>query len=370
MNPQTAKKIEKTLSNYKSFVYFYAILMNLIAWLGALVHLITLKHHLLLRIRKPLINTADCVADELMASGHVTTYRKNRLEVSDIDGFIETKKCDSLLFSSLYWAAGMNVNITMAQDKHTPGRWYRRSWRYPQCYPQFSGSTISRDMLIGLMVGAFFQSDFVILLDLHRYGRKRCWLMGEGMFTRIHFGSSLEALLAKCMLHPKFSKYYKKLSLYERARMRVSALKPITYSKGLSGYQAHLQTLVAILKIFAQGGYTDEDTKALLFEPDYNFSNLLATIVAASDPKYYDFNDISSLAISKVSPMGILNKVQGLLSHYPADRLPHSSDVSTHWVWEDSEPVCSDDDSDVTHSGGDILFLYKVCRNLVRLEDK
>lgn len=349
-----AKKLEMKLSEYKSFVVFYALVMNFLGWVLALIQILTLRHHRISYVKR--IHSSDVrhlkyIIDRLDEAGLKSTYRRYSSEIIDKDGFIEYKTCDSLLFSSLYWASGMNVNIKMAEDKLEPGRWYRRSIRHNQCYPKYSKSTISRDMLIGLMLGAFVRGEFDILLNLHRYGRKNLWLMGDGAFTRIHLGSGLESTLALCLMHPKFASKFKGLQRKERVRIAISSWKPVTYGTNLKGYQKHLLTLHLILRILVNGGLQKAEIDALVDE-EWGHSDLLHHAVSTVWHTWKTTEPYLSQIIEK----------------YPKDRLPTNEDFETKWLWEGNESFNPHHKENV-HSGGDILFLHAVCLLLINLSN-
>lgn len=361
-----AKGLEKGVSKYRWIAVLYAMIMNMLSWLLAGIQLLTFTHHKYKPVKtaykERLYELLNEINDKL--SNQLATYRKNYGEVTDEDGFIEYKKCDSLLFSSLYYAAGMDVNITMAQDKGTPGKWYRRNIRHQQCYPAFSGSSISRDMLIGLMVGAFMRSNFTILLDLYNYGKKHSWLMGEGALSRIHLGSTLENTLALCLMNSKFSNEFNKLEFWQKLRIRISSFKPVVYGKGLKKYQLHLQALTVFLRVLAQGGFTNQDILAVRDgSRDYlNETNLLMIILYAATPNQSDnLNNIyaSFHASAIVDRLSII---------YPIYQLPSSDRIGSHWLWEGNERVTPPRDEEGGgnyYSGGDILFLQKFVQVLL-----
>ena len=105
----------------------------------------------------------------------------------DANGFILTDKCDSLLFSSLLSAAGLDVAVDAAKD--SSGAWHRRPAQ--DCGPANgnSRSTISRDMIIGLMWHFWMRQDVAgatqLMNDLraNKYMLKGDGSIGELLMT-------------------------------------------------------------------------------------------------------------------------------------------------------------------------------------------
>jgi len=351
------KKIEDLVSNYRLTLVSYALLYNTLIWVYTVFRIIAFRHQKLLKNYDIDSDIASKLSQSLYNTGLVQTYTKFYPDVSDKDGFIMYDKCDSLLFSALAWASGRNVNIELAEDKKKKGLWNRRSMKYNSCYPQYSRSTISRDMIIGLMIGAFVRRRFDILLDLHRYGRANYWIMGKGSVSKVHLGSNLESLLGLCLSSVKFKNQFNKLSQLEQMRIRLSTWKPITYSKDLKGYQFHLQTLVVILKMLATEECQSSDTAGLEGGDTwhYGFANAIKMIVLDS----IDTNEDLSKARFHYSDKWIKDN----LRKYPKDRLPNYEDVATHWIWEGHTST----ELDTTYTGCDVLFIHKILSEFARI---
>jgi len=97
----------------------------------------------------------------------------------DPSGFVETHKCDSLIWSGLMSAAGYDVDMVAAEVG--PGEWLRRPSNYKECYASNeSFSTISRDQLLGVYWHAWIHKDRAMLERLWDYGSANAWRMGSG----------------------------------------------------------------------------------------------------------------------------------------------------------------------------------------------
>lgn len=88
--------------------------------------------------------------------------------------------CDSLLFNSIYAFSGGNPQLLAAKSE--TNKWYRTPAK--NCYPKHSGSEISKDMYIGLMLYLFVSQNTEELKKIQRFGVKNSWIMGEGPLTR------------------------------------------------------------------------------------------------------------------------------------------------------------------------------------------
>ena len=87
--------------------------------------------------------------------------------------------CDGLLFNSLYAFSGGNVGIDKARS--ASGKWFRTTDH--SCYPNRSGSDLSKDMVIGLMLYLYSSKRFDDLKRLSDYGKRNLWIMGRGPYA-------------------------------------------------------------------------------------------------------------------------------------------------------------------------------------------
>lgn len=102
-------------------------------------------------------------------------------EVSDQEtGWPSVTDCDGLKWSGLACAAGAPVKIEMAE--YQPGVFHRRP--PPACWNAVDGdvgsqSTVSNDMILGLMWCQWRRADGAPLARLADYAEKRDWFVGE-----------------------------------------------------------------------------------------------------------------------------------------------------------------------------------------------
>lgn len=256
-------------------------------------------------------------------------YRSNLSKHQDTFGFIEFEHCDSTLFSGLLGCHKfVDVNLIAARNQKTK-QWFRRPLEYDECWASGkSRSTISRDMLLGVMAWSFFNNRSDVLQDIYRYAKRNFWRMGQG---RYHGADTL--------MNPDY------MSLLARLIYKMTGVShwirywPLSVDQHASGYQAHLQCVYLILA-FQANGYLNGDQLSAI-EKMYNAdqTNLLKTILY-----YKTFGHDIVLDFN--------------WHHYPSSRNPSSRDRSEPWAIQRSEgdqglkpsPNCR------IHSGGDLIF--------------
>lgn len=252
-------------------------------------------------------------------------------QIQDGNGFIDTDHCDSLMFSGLYGSAGGTVNLATARDSN--GQWFRRPLNYEACYPGHSASTISRDAFTGVLWYIWENKRLDLAEDLYSYGVGHTWIMGSGDISTLLFTPIYQSTLAEIIYklggtnHP------------------ISRSLSFSYDKHV-GFEAHLDVLMILLRADIMGSVTDKGLELLKYNYDRNPKNALFSY---GWHKYSDGNQ-------KETYDALLDE-----DMFPSNRLPASADRCEAWVWQrdggaDWEPC----DQGKTHSGGDLLFIYKL----------
>lgn len=257
----------------------------------------------------------------------------------DTNGWITDTKCDGLLFNSLNAVAGASVDIASAQDKST-GQWFRHPLK--DCYPKESGSTISRDMLIGLAIWIWHTKNLESLNKLIQYGNAHKdssgdWIMGE----EVEGGHSVALNLA-----------FRELLLAMKDSLEGKALSNLSDEilTIVEGFEAHLQ----VLHFYLQGRMFNGINETQLS---------LITLYFERDPKNALFAYLYHLYVDG----DMTDAVQILLTtkYFPNPRLPASEDRCEFYLWQRSSTKNgwqSDDwlpcaEKKLTHSGVDFLFV-------------
>ena len=252
----------------------------------------------------------------------------------DKNGFIETDHCDSLLFSGLLSCVG-GIEIKLEAARDSSGQWYRRPQQ--NCFPHGSKSTISRDMLLGLLWGAYFNKRLDIIEQVIKYATDHALMMGDAVNLKVKFG--------RCLMTPSLLGLYAEASYALGGPNRFLLRKiPASLSTNMTGFQAHLTVLNALLRKEITG--TEKYNKLLNIYANKNKFNPLFQYAADNLIMARDILDNESL--------------------WPKDRLPTRLDRKSSWVLErdnpaDWQPAITDTHKE--HTGGDYLFVDWLLRS-------
>lgn len=255
-------------------------------------------------------------------------YQRLFEAVSDKNGFIATEHCDSLMYSSL---ANPNINLQAAEIE--PGKWLRRPTDYPECFSSGeSKSNISRDGLVGVIYRSLKNKDVAMLKRMWDYGQSHNWVMGQDGWQHSVFTPDYIALLAQALYKTSDGKYDYIARVFTFPKM----------VPALPGYTSQLQAIYIKLKDELYNTYNGDIARKLF---DQNKINPLLAIIADDKEAATDL----------------------LLQTWPEDRLPTSHDWCADWLLDQASngngrnPCLNED---VTHSGGDFLFVTRLVLNL------
>lgn len=273
-------------------------------------------------------HVSDPKRDELLRKYEV--YQRFSTYTQDEQGFILTDECDSLIFSSLLGTT-KSVKIETARDNQ--GAWHRRPLSYEECYPAYSGSSISRDMFIGVFWYIWVNRRLDLAQQIYSYGAANSWVMGEGDLSRTYMTPGLQATLAELIYRLGGEDHYVVRSV------------PQVYTAN-TGFAAHLDVLHILLRGEMIGSVNDAELHILEQQTQRMPRNGLFSY------SYHRFTDGNQ-------DQAITTLLDSTL--FPADRLPTSSDRCEPWIWQRDEgsdwQPCG---GDKMYSGGDYLFLTKL----------
>ena len=178
-------------------------------------------------------------------------------ERSEMYGWPSDDDCDGLLWAGEASSGGAQVDLLAAE--RAPGEMLRTPYdpSFPEreCFARGgSKSTISRDMLLGYMLGLLRTKDLFSARRLYDYGKAHDWMMGspQGILTAVYFNPNMQALLARLIYV---------LSDKTDARDRHDAV-PV-YFTVKKDYEKHLQ----VLSIYLFGEMTRRAGKGYITQP-------------------------------------------------------------------------------------------------------
>jgi len=272
-------------------------------------------------------------------------YLENIKKVQDEFGFVHNEGCDSLLFSAL---TGLAVDVDLLAARDGWGQWFRKPAK--NCYSNYllnqenentpgwekladSKSTISKDMLLGVIFWAVFHERLDVLEDLYEYGKRKEWVMGKGPLSRTYIGGLIAGRDLRHLLIEAIG-----------TLKRDPNVKRYSYTWiPMPDYQAHLQTLRLLVVGMLRGQI-----------PKLGY--LMVKYHMKKNPQ----NPLFSYAVARYTDGDYTLTKKLLLDerYWPKCRLPTSSDRCEGWILQREkgynwEPC----DKEKIHSGGTFLFL-------------
>ena len=222
----------------------------------------------------------------------------------------------------------MTVDIDAAQDPKT-GQWYRGPI---DNLPPNQPSTISRDMVLGLLWYCWRQKRLDLLEQFWDYCKKNHWVIGQGDASRICLLPGLQGTLALLIARMGGTKH-------------LARYNPQSWPSGQVGFEAHLEVLHILLRGEAEG-MVDASCLAVLNEQ------------AVRQPN----NPLFAAALMRYT--GQIGKADSSLLNtkwWPDDRLPRQDDRSEPWLPQrDYGSDWLPGNGTKQWSGGDLLFCASV----------
>ena len=258
------------------------------------------------------------------------------LDHSDSHGFIMTDKCDATLFSGLFAAAvpSLKIDIRAAANQDLT-QWYRRPNH--DCGPEFnnSRSTISRDMILGVLWYMYKSKDLVAAEALmEQLVNNNYLLKGEGTVGELLMTPALLSTLAK-IIEKLGGKTYNPEIDY------------VAVFSETTGYVAHLTVWHILLRGELFGKISESSFDILSYHRNRNPLNPL---FQAAYHKYKDGNQTNAVNL-------LLDNKE-----WPSNRLPTTSEHCSEWPierdytpnnWEACSPVKE-------HTGAELVIIYNL----------
>ena len=252
----------------------------------------------------------------------------------DKDGFILHDKCDSLLFSGLYQAATKNYTIPDARSSE--GSWNRRVAQ--DCGPEFknSRSTISRDMMVGVMWSFWKHKDLDSAIQLmddlksNLYMLKGTGTPGELFMTPTYVNTL--ALIIKALGGPEYG---------------FELLLPTSYKSDAQGFEKHIHSWIIALRGSVQGFISQKELDII---EKYRSNNDLNPLFQSIYHKYSDGDQNNAINL-------LLDE-----SHYPKTELPTTLNHCDEWIIQreytsNNYKPC---EPNVEHTGLELVIIYEL----------
>lgn len=102
-----------------------------------------------------------------------------KLASSPVHGWLEIAECDGMLWAGEYACGGGKPLLEYAEYPASPGKFNRRPEPYCSVETGNSATTWSRDMGMGLLIGAWCVWDIGLANRHMSYGKQNSWSMGE-----------------------------------------------------------------------------------------------------------------------------------------------------------------------------------------------
>lgn len=153
--------------------------------------------------------------------------------VQDSYGFIGSKRCDSLLWTSLV-GLDSRVDVAIEAARAENDQWFRRPGK--DCYKSGeSKSTISRDMFTGLILHGVVHERLDLLQRIWDYAEEHKYIMGQGVPSRTLMSGTLLSTLAQAIYYLGGPDYAIRLT-------------PAIWSSTSSGSDRHLKAIHIFLR--------------------------------------------------------------------------------------------------------------------------
>jgi hypothetical protein len=256
--------------------------------------------------------------------------------VQDENGFVETVRCDSLLFSGLLGSVP-NVDVDLLAARDEAGQWFRRPTK--DCLATSrSKSTISRDMLVGVLWWSWRNDRLDVIEDLIQYASDHDFVMGQ------HDGS-LEGR-GRVILSPALAMTMAKLRLKLGGADSVYAHTPLVWPTIEPGFQRHLQVLHILLRAELDGGVSAQEASLLATYVKEEPGNLLWQAAAR---RHLNHNATGWVKLADKYPLGRLPSARNeWCDEWPVQRSANSK----------GQLPCPE--STRIHSGGELLFAITI----------
>jgi len=250
-------------------------------------------------------------------------------------------RCDGLLFTALRGISCGDIDVSHFESEVEPGQWFRdpeKSCFIPDSLDNGSDSTISKDMLLGLMHYFWYSRDLNGVNRTIDYGKAHSWVMGEAKDDI--------TLASKCLMPPG------QISILYDIQSKLSAIPLTTTNTDIfsenTGFRAHLDVLAILLGASVRGTISTSQVETLKAQAKRQPRNAL---YQAAYALYTDGNQSATEAL-------LFDE-----SRFPKDALPTTKNICSDYLWTDDDTPSDYEpcpDHSETYEGLDLIIAASV----------
>lgn len=219
-----------------------------------------------------------------------------------------TFHCDSLLFDALGKIGGQSVSLYKFRSGK---KWFRTQSH--DCFKDGrSKSTVSRDMLKGVILAAYWYKEKKLLQDTVDHLRSADWMAGDAVDKATKMG--------RCFVTPSLRADMCE-ALYRLGGSDLPLIRstPVCVSKNQTNYKQHLEALTILTSDIVRGGITEQMRDAIEhYDTEYSlnalWNYLYERYIFGGGNETYDL---------------LMNE-----AFWPNDKLPTSHDRKAKWLFE------------------------------------
>ena len=269
------------------------------------------------------------------------------------DGYVNGK-CDSLLFTALHSIGCGYVSLSQFESKEEPGRYFRSPTHdcfIPPDTDNGSKSTLSRDMVLGLLLNFWHEQDLDGITRFLNFSIANDWDFcgGDAISSGVR--------RARCIASPTI-----KATVYEVAvalghacntTCKTARKVPQVWNPHEDGFRAHLLNLHILLRGVVMGAINDNQVEQLEYQARTNPKNALYSAT------YHLFTD-GDMAGAMSSLLDT--------NYFPIETLPTSKNYCAEYLFQRDQFLEDTLDFDwlpcpeesIIHSGTDFIFAASI----------
>lgn len=249
-------------------------------------------------------------------------------------------RCDGLLFTSLWSVSCGYGDVGDFQDPAKPGYWHRNPTR--DCYVAGSPtpdngakSSISKDMLLGMMYYSWKLKKDDYIDSLIAYGEDNGWFMGDAIDAKTR--------ISRTLLSPGLIDLV--YDIQSRLGLQAAGGDSADAFFVNKDFQAHLDVIRILLEGSVKGSISAVQAEILAAQAERNHANALFVAAASRYGKASSTDAINYLLDSQ---------------HFPNDRLPSQAEHCEPYLFQRDDGKDWQPCGTATHDGTDFVVAASI----------